>query len=35
VLHSEWPHTDPNGRIAGARPSARPPKTLRVVHDPG
>ncbi len=35
VLHREFPHTDPNGPIAGARPSARRAKTPRVVHDPG
>jgi hypothetical protein len=23
ALHSEWPHTDPAGPIAGARPPAR------------
>jgi hypothetical protein len=35
VLHGELPHTPPNGRIAGARPSVRDAKTLRVVHDSG
>ena len=35
ALHSELPHTDPAGRIAGARPSPDVQKTLRVVHDCG
>jgi hypothetical protein len=34
-LHSEWPHTDPAGRIAGAHLLNRRAKTRRVVHDPG
>jgi hypothetical protein len=35
ALHGEAPHTHPNGRIAGARPSARRAKKPRGVHDPG
>jgi hypothetical protein len=33
--HSEWPHTDPAGRIASARPLNRHTKTRHVVHDSG
>jgi transposase len=31
ALHSELPHTDPAGRIAGARPLTRSPKTRHVI----
>ena len=35
ALHRELPYTDPPGRIAPARPPARPLKNRRVMHDPG
>ncbi len=35
ALHSEWPHTDPDGRVARARQPQGCAKTRNVVHDPG
>jgi hypothetical protein len=35
VLHSELPHTDPDGRIDGVRAQAGSEKKRHVVHDPG
>jgi hypothetical protein len=34
-LHSELHYTDPEERIVGARPQARPENTVSVVHDLG
>ena len=35
ALHSELPHTDPTGRIAGARLINTHAKARHLVHDPG
>ena len=35
ALHSELHYTDPEERIVGARPQARPENTVSVVHDLG
>jgi hypothetical protein len=32
ALHSEWHHTDPDGRIAAARPLDARLKTRHVMH---